>query len=146
MPAIQMFCDLFRINTRQFSRNEKYILEALLISWICEEIKESFRAQYKNYFAIMNFTKEMENTMLEENLLQFIINDLIVTKTYTPEGIAYYTATHEDVIHEIISGKNTNPSEKVLRRVIALHRVVRRDFYQSILRKLTMLNVSERPA
>lgn len=143
MTAIQPLSELFKIKTHTFSKKEKLLLEALLLSKICEEIKESFRSQYKDYFRLMKFTKEMENTMLEENLLQFIVNDLVLTQNYTPEGIAFYTATHEDVINDIISGQNTNPSEKILRRVIGLHKTVRRDYYQDILNKLIELSSSE---
>ena len=137
MSAIQGFCHLFGINGRTLSREENFILEAELLVRVCGELKEIFRVQYKNYFKLMSFTIEMENTMLEENFIRLIIKDILSTQEYTLQGIAHYTATHEDVVHEVMIGKNTNPSASLLRRMIELHRLVRRDLYQNIAKKIT---------
>ena len=73
---------------------------------------------------------------LEANLACFILKDILSTEEYNLSGIACYTNTHEDVIHEVIEGRNINPSATLFRRCIDLHRSVRRDLYQSIMKKI----------
>ena len=48
-----------------------------------------------------------------------------------------YTDTHEDVIQEVIDGRNANPSAALLRKSIDIHRSVRRELYDSILKKIS---------
>ena len=74
--------------------------------------------------------------MLEANFVRLIIKDILATEEYNLKGIAYYTDTHEDVVQEVIDGRNTNPSATLLRRSIDLHRLVRRDLYHSIVKKI----------
>lgn len=137
MPAVLAFCHLFGIKNQEFSRDEKIILEAELFVRLCNELKEVFRKQYKDFFCLMNFTLEMENTMLEENFIRLMVKEILLTEEYTLEGIAYYTTIHEDVVYEIITGRNTSPSAMFLLRIIELHRSVRPDLYQEIVKKIT---------
>ena len=51
-------------------------------------------------------------------------------------GIACYTDTHEDIVHELISGLNTKPLPIFLRKAIELHKSVRKDLYQVISKKI----------
>jgi hypothetical protein len=67
---------------------------------------------------------------------QFIVNDIVSTGEYTPQGIACYTGSFEEVVEEIQSGINTNPSGILLKRLIGLHCSVRRDLYDFIIRKI----------
>jgi len=136
MPATEPLCRLIGINPSDLSREECIFLEAELLYGICEELKENFRKQYSEYFRLMKFTMEMENAMLEENLPHLMIKDILITKEYTLEGIAHYVNTHEDVVHEIISGLNRNPSAMLLRRVIELHKLVRSELYKEIMKKI----------
>lgn len=136
MPAVQAFSHLLGMNNHALSHEEQRMLEAELFTRVCEELKENLREQYTNYFCLMNFTVEMENAMLEENFLRLIIKEILLTEEYTLAGIAYYTCTHEDVVHEIIAGRNTSPSATFFRRVIELHRSVRQDIYQGIAKKI----------
>lgn len=111
-------------------------MEAELFIRIYEELINTFRNEYKNYFRFINVTIEMENVMLEESLLRLVINDILLTEDYTLDGITTYTATHQDILQDIILGRNLNPSINLFRRMVALHRVVRNDLYQKIIRKI----------
>lgn len=135
MSAIQPLCTLLGINTRKLSKNEIYILEAELLRHICRELKEFFRNQYRNYFRLMKFTTEMEDTMLDANYIRFAIKDILVTEEYTLDGIACYTQTPQDVVYEIAIGSNTRPSATFLQRIIDLHRTVKRELYDTIIKK-----------
>lgn len=137
MAAMELLCRLIEINPSKFSREELMLVEAELFTRICEELKEIFRKQHSDYFRLMKFTIEKENLMLETNFVRLIIKDILSTKEYNSQGIARYADTHEDVIQEVIDGRNHNPSAMLLRRIIDLHRTVRRELYHSIVKKIT---------
>ena len=136
MPAMEPLCHLIGINPKKFSKEELNLLEADLFIRICDEIKEVFKQQYKDFFYLMRLTTIKENEMIEKNFIRIILNDILTTEEYTIQGIARYTDTHEDVIHELVSGLNTQPLATCLRKVIELHRVVRRELYQAISKKI----------
>jgi len=136
VPAIQPFYDLIGVNASQLSQEEKTLLDADLFVHVCNELIEIFRQQNKQYFHFMKFTLEMENAMLESSFIRLIIRDILSTGEYSLQGIACYTATHEDVIQELASGLNTKPSATVLRRTIELHKSVRHDLYCAIKKKI----------
>ena len=136
MPAMEPLCHLVGINSKRFSKEENSLLEAELFIRICDELKETFRQQYNNFFHLMKFTVTKENEMLEKNFIRLILNDILSTKEYTLQGIAKYTDIHEDIIQELASGLNTKPLATCLRKVIELHRSVRRELYQAIGKKI----------
>jgi hypothetical protein len=76
----------------------------------------------------------MENKMLDANLLALIIKDILATEEYDLKGIAYYTKCHEDVLHEVVTGCNINPSAMLVRNIIELHRSVRAELYIKIIK------------
>src|SRR5438445_253063 len=129
MAATELLSHLIAIDLSKLSKKEIILLEAEFFARICEELRESFRKQHKDYFRLMKFNTEKENIMLETNFVRLIINDILSTEEYNLNGIAHYTDTHEDVVQEIIDGRNNNPSATLLRRSIDLHRSVRRDLY-----------------
>ena len=136
MSAIEPLCHLIGINCTDLSKEEYSLLEADLFIRICEELKEFFRTQYKSYFQLMKFNLEKENIMLEKNLGSLITNDILSTKEYSISGIANYSDTPPDVIQEIIDGRNHRPSAVFLLRIIELHRLIRRDLYDTIIKKV----------
>ena len=138
MPAAEPLCHLMEINLDHLTKEEGILLEAELFSVICKEWKEIFREQHRNYFYLMNWTIEKEETMLEANFLRLVIKDILSTEEYTLSGVAHYTDTHEDVLCDIIDGRNTNPSATLLWRIIDLHRSVRRDIYKMIMKKIAI--------
>lgn len=133
---MEPLCLLIGINSSMLTKEENILLEAELFIRICEELKETFREQHRNYFHLMKFTIEKENVMLEAKFVRLIINDILSTDEYNLKGIAYYTDTYEDVVEEVITGRNTSPSATFLRRLIDLHRLVRRDLYNAIIKKI----------
>lgn len=138
MSTTQPFCLLIGIHPGKLSKEESIFLEAALFSRICHELKDVFRKQYREYFQLMKFTLKMENAMLDANLLSLVLKDILSTEDYTLEGVANYTDTHEDVIREVVSGCNVRPSAILLQRSIDLHRVVRRELYQAISKKIVL--------
>ncbi|HSW68753.1 MAG TPA: hypothetical protein VLI69_01175 [Gammaproteobacteria bacterium] len=136
MPARELFCRLIGIDGENFSKEELLLAEAEIFIRLCAELKEFFRTQQKNYFCILKFNLKTENTMLENNLARLIATDILSSKEYNLPGLALYSDTPEDVIQEVIDGRNVRPSATFLWKMIELHRFVRRDLYDAIIKKL----------
>lgn len=137
MTAMEPLCQLIGISPEQLTPEENLILEAELFITVCEELKELIKLHYRDYFSLMKLSKEMENTMIENEFIRCVINDILITEEYSLPGIACYTDTPEDVIHEVVTGTNNNPSWTFSRKVIELHRSVRPEIYRTILKKIT---------
>lgn len=136
MSTVQPLCLLLGLNPHQFSKGELLFLEAELFLRICGELKEIIREQNKDYFRIMKFNIKKENIMLEIKFIRCIINDILSTEEYNLPGVALYTDAPEDVIYELASGCNTNPTFLLSRKIIELHRTVRPHFYREIANKI----------
>lgn len=140
MSAIEPLYHSIRTTSHKLTKEEHLLLEAELFINLCAELKEIFREEYQEYFHLMKFTTEMENTMLDENLVRLVINDILSSNEYTMEGIAQYTNTHIDVIQEMVSGLNPNPSVTLFRKTMELHRSIRSDLYHLLMKKITEKN------
>lgn len=136
MPAMEPLSRYFSCPTHALTKEEKMLLEAELFVRICAELKEHFRKAYLDYFRLLKFTIEKEELMLENKLAQLIIKDILSSDEYNLKGIAFYTDTHTEVIEEVLTGRNKNPSSVFLRRLVDLHRSVRRDLYELIIKKI----------
>jgi hypothetical protein len=137
MTAVQASYHFLDIHFQGLSKQEMLILEAELFTRIYEELKEIIKEQNKEYFRLMKFNIEKESTMIEENFIRYIINDILSTEEYNLPGIAYYTDTPEEVIYEVASGSNIRPTLLLARKIIALHRSVRPNLYRDIMNKIT---------
>lgn len=60
----------------------------------------------------------------------------MISGEYNLEGIAYYADIPIDIIHELAAGLNTKPLATCLRKIIELHRSVRKELYQAIGQKI----------
>lgn len=140
MPALEPLCHLLGVSTKGLTKEECFLLEADLLTQICDHLKEVFREDHKRYFNLLKFTKEKEDCMLEAKFFSLIIHDILSTNDYTLEGIANYTDFQMDVIQEVYVGQNSNPSALLLRRLIELHKVVRRELYLHLTHKIKLEN------
>ena len=137
MSATEFLCQMIGVSPHKLSKEENIILEAELFTRVCEELKEIFKIQYKDYFRLMKCNTETENMMMEARFVRCVINDILSTEEYTLPGIACYAQIPEEVVYEIAMGLNTSPSAIFLRKIIELHRSIRRDLYREIIRKIT---------
>ena len=142
MSTVEPLYCLITKNPDKYSKKERIFLEAGFFSCVCNQLKEMFREQYREYFRLMKFTNEMEDTMLDTDFICLVINDILSTNEYTLEGIAHYINIHEDILHEILLGRNTNPSAIILQRTIDLHRSVRTELYREIINKIALDHVA----
>lgn len=136
MLAMEMLSHLTGLKTHNLAKEEIFILEATLFTELCEELKQVFREKFKSYFHFMKVTKKKEERLIEEKLVGWIVNDILYSEEYTLAGIAFYTHTCEEVIYDIATGLNTQPSSMLLQRIIKLHSSIRPELYQDIVRKI----------
>ncbi|OGT37190.1 MAG: hypothetical protein A3F12_04195 [Gammaproteobacteria bacterium RIFCSPHIGHO2_12_FULL_38_14] len=136
MSELQSLCCLAGINFQKLSKKELILFEALFFARLYDALKELYRVQYAIYFKLIKLTKETENTMLEANIMRFIIEDILTSGEYNLQGIAYYTKLPEDVICEVIAGNNATPSAVLFKRIVSLHAEVRQPLYQDIIKKI----------
>lgn len=137
MSAMEPLYRLVGVIPSRLTEEQSLLLEAEIFARICEELREIFRKQHREYFRLMKFTTEMENMMLESKFVRLIIQDTLATGEYSLGGIAHYTDTHEEVIEEMMIGRNASPSAAFLRKLIDLHRSVRPELYKEIVKKVT---------
>lgn len=141
MPAVNLLCQLAGIDPCKLSKEENFMLEHVLFSKVCEKLKEIYKIEYKSYFRMIKLSTEMENMIMDTNFARCIIKDIISTEEYSLTGVAYYTQTPEDVIFEIVTGINTDPTASLLRKIIELHRSIRPELYREIMMKLISENI-----
>ena len=137
MPAMELLCQLMGINTRRLSKEENLILEAEVYMRICNEILCAYRSKHKDYFELIKFDRNKENTMMELNFIRCLINDIVESKAYTLSGIAYYTQIPEDVIEDLLLSCHANLLLTLPHKLIELHRSVRPEIYQDVIRKIS---------
>jgi hypothetical protein len=128
---------LIKITSIALTKKQSLLLEAEIFNHIYEELMEVFKKQYKYYFDLMKLTIETENIMIESKLVFLIIEDILATGEYNLSGIAHYTNTDEEIIEELLIKHDTNPSALFFRKLINLHRSVKRELYDEIIKKLS---------
>ncbi len=134
MPASEFFCKIVGINPLKLSKAEAIILETELFYGICTELQTYYKHQLVSYFQVMKFDTYREESMIDEIFVKCIVNDLL--EEYTIEGIAFHTQLPQDVIYELASGQNTNPSLSCIRKIIELHRNIRPTLYNTMVKKI----------
>jgi len=135
--------DQLQISDLPFSKEEALILEAELFIRICDEFKSQIKSENKNYFRLLKINTEEEKSMIETNFIRCLITDILATEEYTLPGLAYYTNTPEEIIYDVASGKNTNPTFLLSQKIIDIHRTVRPQLYNIVVNKLKMYCANE---
>ena len=120
---------------RSFTKQEIIILEMVIHVNVCRELKEYFKPEFS-----MNDFKKMEDGMLEGSIIRRLVQDLLMNEDYSLSGLAAYTGFPEEVIYDLVSGINYNPTLTLANKIIKLHIVARRELYVSFLKDITSLN------
>ena len=132
MSAIEPFYRLFINSYCKIPKEKELIIEVELFILIYQSLYGLFKEYYKEYFSLMKFSVYMEKEMIDDNFIKLILNDLLLSETYSLKGVAYHIQEPEEVIYEIASGYNTNPSFKLTRKLIELHRELRPELYREV--------------
>lgn len=136
MPAVESLSQLIGINTNKLNKNETQLLEADIFFRVCSEVMSYLQMCYQDDFQLTPGDTIKEKEEMDMQFLRCLIKDLIKTKQYTLSGIAAYTQIPEDMIGEYLSGNKFSPALFFLRRLIDIHRTVRPEVYQEVLKKV----------
>lgn len=74
--------------------------------------------------------------MIDAGVIRFLINDIIATEEYSLEGVANYLRVPLDVVVDLVTGININPSLALSTKIIELHTTVRKTVYGEIIKKI----------
>ena len=132
---------LINLPALNISKRENQLLEMVLFISIYDELRVFFDHKYKNKHRMIT-TPIMENTMFEDNFIIMVIRDILASGEYSIEGIAHYTNTHPDVIQEIFLKCSSSISLNFLRKLIELHKSVRNDLYEDIIKKFVQKSIA----
>lgn len=136
MSTLQPLCLLLGIDSKQLSKQEFLLTESNIFINICEELKKLISEKNKEYFNLIKNNIVKENDMIDMNFIRNIITDILSTEDYSLTGIAAYTDTPEEVIYDLVSGRNTNPSFLLTRKIIDLHMTAKPSLYTEIINKI----------
>jgi hypothetical protein len=144
MPKMELLSYFLRIERCNLTKMEKSLLEIKLFFHVYRELCEVFKYQYKDYKRLIPFNHYQEQNMFCINFTQEMIKDILSTEEYSLKGIANHTHIPEEVLSDVASGMNSNPTLELSRKLFELHMIVRRDLYRKIIDKILSEHLSQR--
>jgi hypothetical protein len=132
MSKMDLVSCLLKPYDGNLSQAEKILLEIKLVTHFSNELFEVFKSRYLDYQKLI---RPMEGKMCIQ-IMQEIVKDILSTDEYSLSGIANYTLIPEDVLTDIVSGINANPTFDISRKLFELHATVRRELYNQVMRKV----------
>lgn len=132
-----IFC-LLGQKISKLSRTEKLLLEIEFFTRVCHELSEIFNARHKEYQQLMKSYLNQEENMFNVKFMQEMMRDILSTEEYSLAGIATHTHIPEEVLSDIATGLNTNPTFELSRKIFELHISVRRSLYDEIIRRIIL--------
>lgn len=127
---------LFKQDCKKLSQVEKLIFEIVLVIRIHKELSDIFAAKQEKFKKLTRKHLIKEEDMSEVKFVQEMVNDILSTNEYSLSGIANCTHIPEDVLTDLASGLNVNPTFELSRRIFELHATVRKDLYDAVMRKI----------
>lgn len=127
---------LLRIGSCKLSKAEKNLIEIKLLTAIYRELYEIFKNRYKDYLRLIKSSHDKEANMFRVSFAQELIKDILSTEEYSLSGIATHIHVPEEVLSDVASGVNNNPTFELSRKIFELHVTVRRDLYDTMMQKI----------
>ncbi len=127
---------MLNLKVNHLTKQELIIVENEIFALVVNELPRLTSDQMLNFNVSFHGIKNQEKVMPADSFLQFVLRDLVASGEYTVLGIARYTGVPEEVVFEVVAGRNTNPSWGFVRKVIDLHRLARRELYQFVVSKI----------
>lgn len=137
MAALDFLLPLENLYHKKLSKNEKSLLEADIFSQCYEAALKHSQKRYSGqlHTDLYAHTKD-EEIMIDDKLIRCIINDIVESGAYTIPGISYHTHIPEDVLIDIATGLQINPSLNLSQKLLILHKSVRPNIYEHIYTKI----------
>ena len=133
MSAIEPICFQQGVKPSRLSANELKILEAEYFVRICLILEKWMKKN--NEVQDIRSVKGKSGELLDGNFVRCMINDMLSAGFYTVSGLALYTGVPDDVIFDLAGGLNSDPSLRLTRKLIELHRMARPEIYRKLLGK-----------
>ncbi len=127
MTATDLVISLLRDPCDNLTQNEKTFLEMITFNYLYQQLLTTFQETFGNH---------REEFMIDGVLIQNLVNDLIASSDYSISALASYTGYPEDVIYDLASGMNLQPTLSLSTKIIELHALSRREFYSGLIRKI----------
>lgn len=139
MPALELLSQIMGVDVKKLSKQENLILEAELYTHVFHKRWQMYKREHKDYFNLLKCNMKMESMMLDLYVIQCLINDILKSESYTLSGIASYTETSLDLIQELLVSQQMSEMMAFPRKLIELHKSVRPELYQDILKKVLLV-------
>ncbi len=136
MSRADLVSSMLGKNLDRLSSIEKILLEVKLVTHLYHELSDIFKSRYQDYQKLIKSNQGQEESMFGAKFMQEMLNDILSTQEYSLSGVANHTHIPEDVLSDIATGLNPNPTFDLSRKLFELHTTVRRDLYNQIMRKI----------
>ncbi len=134
---------VFSTLTLKYSiKNERKILKAFLLG----RLHQLFCELFSNKIPYHQNNSSMECCAVDSKIIQFLIQDIVETKEYTLEGIAFHTRIPFDVIYDAACGMSHEFSITPWARVVDLYIQVKPDVAQALTARLLETSDKNRAA
>src|SRR5690606_27055388 len=104
--------------------------EMMLFKFICHAL---YTCDAVGLDLITRQQLQQEEPMVDGLMIRRLVNDLIINEEYSIAGLAHYTGFPEDVIYDLASGINNDPTISLAYKIIELHAQARQELYLSLL-------------
>lgn len=115
-----------------YPKTRNLLLASGLFSTLCSELEKVFKPMFVEAY--------QNDFSFGTTLISSLLKDILLSEHYNLSGISYYTQIPKDVLIDIITYSNSNPSFELSIRIIDLHMSVRKDLYKNILNKFIKNN------
>lgn len=137
MAALEPLYHLLDTPKNGISKHEIRLTEVMLFLTLTPAIHQAIKHSRRQE-ALTDTLIDKESTMIENNFVRNLIEDILSTEEYSLEGMAYHLNVPEDALSDILIGYNQSPSLALARRIMELHKCVRRELYQHLVKKITL--------
>lgn len=130
MAATEPLYQLLDLPNIKMTKNDVLLAEIILFLQITGQLNNTITHE-KTEEELQDNDKEIK--MFEDKFVKTLIEDILSTEEYTLSGMAYYLKIPEEILTDILIGYNQSPSLCLARKIMELHRLVRRDHYNNVL-------------
>lgn len=127
MSATDLLGSILKLEPNTLPKRERAMFEVVFFKYLYSELVTSFKKIIKN---------NQEKDMLDGSIIRSLVNELLISGEYSIQGLANYTGYSEDVIYDVSSGINHSPTLAFSTKVIELHFLARKEFYDSLVCKV----------
>lgn len=138
MAALEPLYHLLEEPQKKLSKIEILLTEVILFLQLEPALNKKIQSTYDLSKGHFHDNQHKESMMIENNFVRNMIEDILSTEEYSLDGIAFHLNIPEEVLSDILIGYNQSPSLSLARKIMELHKYVRRDLYHHLVKKIAM--------